>query len=403
MKSFLGSGEARSVGEGQDQHAVHPEAASRVRCDLPGRVSCVDLFCGAGGLTHGFKLEGLPVAAGIDLDPVCRYPYEINNGAVFIEKDVTELTPDEVNPWFSDCNWRVLAGCAPCQPFSTYSQRYDNERNGKWSLLYEFSRLTDALRPDVLTMENVAALERHRVFQDFVSRLDTIGYSTWHAVVDCADYGVPQNRKRLVLLASLHGPLELGAPTHEGRWRTVCDAIGGLDAISAGGQSRLDPLHTASRLSPLNLRRIRASKPGGSWSDWPSHLIAECHRSDTGRTYPSVYGRMEWMKPAPTMTTQCHGYGSGRFGHPEQDRAISLREAAILQGFPRNYRFVRPGDPIQFSIVGRLIGNAVPVDLARAIARSILGHLSALNESCIEADEEAGSKAKAARYGSAAR
>lgn len=379
MISFLRRNDARSPREDQGQGTGHLDTSSGVISDLCELVSCVDLFCGAGGLTYGFKLEGLPVAAGIDLDPTCRYPYETNNGALFVEKNITRLTPDDVNTLFPDCTWRVLAGCAPCQPFSTYSQRYDNKRDGKWSLLYEFSRLVEALRPDVLTMENVSALERHRVFQDFVEILGAIGYSIWHEVVDCADYGVPQNRKRLVLLASLHGPLRLVEPTHGAQWCTVSDAIRGLDPIRAGGRSSLDLLHTASRLSPLNLKRIRASRPGGSWHDWPKHLISACHRSSTGSTYPSVYGRMEWNKPAPTVTTQCHGYGNGRFGHPEQDRAISLREAAILQGFPCDYRFVRPGDPIQFSVVGRLIGNAVPVDLARAIARSILGHLSSLN------------------------
>jgi len=116
--------------------------------------------------------------------------------------------------------------------------------------------------------------------------------------------------------------------------------------------------------------------PGGTWRDWPKHLVAECHRECSGQTYPSVYGRMEWDKPAPTMTTQCFGFGNGRFGHPEQDRAISLREAAILQSFPRKYKFVADGGEVQMKVLGRLIGNAVPVELGRAIARSIKSHLS---------------------------
>lgn len=163
------------------------------------------------------------------------------------------------------------------------------------------------------------------------------------------------------------------APTHK-QHRTVRDAIGRLRPIAAGEQAPRDPLHTASRLSSLNMARIRASIPGGSWRDWPKSLVADCHKAPSGRTYPSVYGRMEWNKPAPTMTTQCFGFGNGRFGHPEQNRAISLREAAILQSFPRNYAFVPPGKPVEFSVVGRLIGNAVPVDLGRAIARSLLNH-----------------------------
>lgn len=351
-------------------------------------ISCVDLFCGAGGLTHGFLLEGLSVAAGIDLDPACRYPYERNNGAAFVKRSVAELAVDEIAPLFEPGAFRVLAGCAPCQPFSTYSQRYDPRRDGKWGLLYEILRITKGLLPDVVTMENVPTVERHGVFKDFTCGLRRLGYSVWSDIVECADFGVPQTRRRMVLLASRHGSVEMVSPTHA-QCRTVQDAIGGMTAIAAGDRSSSDPLHAASRLSPINLVRIRASKPGGSWRDWPVSIIADCHKASSGRTYPSVYGRMEWAKPAPTMTTQCHGFGNGRFGHPEQDRAISLREAALLQGFPATYEFVRPGDPVQFSVIGRLIGNAVPVDLGRAIARSILAHLSRLSPGILTRQDDA--------------
>lgn len=134
-------------------------------------------------------------------------------------------------------------------------------------------------------------------------------------------------------------------------------------------------LHAASKLSDLNLERIRASRPGGTWRDWPEHLVADCHRRETGRTYPGVYGRMEWDEPAPTLTTQFYGFGNGRFGHPEQDRAISLREGAILQGFPKSYSFLPDGAPVHFKTLGRMIGNAVPVTLGEVIGRSIAAHL----------------------------
>lgn len=151
-------------------------------------------------------------------------------------------------------------------------------------------------------------------------------------VVDCTLYGLPQNRRRMVLLASLLGPIELIGPTRR-KPKTVRDAIGRLPAIRQGTAHPKDPLHSASTLSDLNLKRIRASRPGGTWRDWPKHLVAECHKRETGYTYPGVYGRMAWDEPAPTLTTQFFGFGNGRFGHPEQDRAISLREGAILQGF----------------------------------------------------------------------
>jgi DNA (cytosine-5)-methyltransferase 1 len=128
-------------------------------------------------------------------------------------------------------------------------------------------------------------------------------------------------------------------------------------------------------LSKLNLARIKASRPGGSWRDWPQHLVADCHRRSTGKSYPGVYGRMEWNEPSPTLTTQFYGFGSGRFGHPSQARGLSLREGAILQGFPQDYSFVPPGRTVQFKVLGRLIGNAVPVELGRVIGESILSHL----------------------------
>ena len=137
-------------------------------------------------------------------------------------------------------------------------------------------------------------------------------------------------------------------------------------------------MHAASKLSPLNVERIRASRPGGTWRDWPEHLVAACHRKETGRTYPGVYGRMEWDSPSPTLTTQYYGFGNGRFGHPDQERAISLREGAILQGFPTSYSFVPDGGPIHFKALGRMIGNAVPVTLGEVIGRSINQHLGAM-------------------------
>jgi DNA (cytosine-5)-methyltransferase 1 len=340
----------------------------------PG-VSCVDLFCGAGGLTYGLRLGGLNVTVGVDNDPACRYPYERNNPALFVERDITKVSAEDVSRWFLPETMTVLAGCAPCQPFSTYSQRYDMRRDSKWALLYEFSRIVQGVVPDVVTMENVSAIHRHQVFADFLSLLERLGYAVWSKVIECADYGVPQLRRRMVVMASRHGPLRLPDPATLPR-RTVRETIGRMPRLVAGEQCYSDPMHSAAGLSRTNLKRIIAAKPGGSWRDWDPSLIAECHKADTGKSYPSVYGRMEWDKPAPTMTTQCYGFGSGRFGHPEQHRAISLREAAMLQGFPRRYHFVPPGERVYFSVIGRMIGNAVPVGIGRVIALGIREHLA---------------------------
>jgi DNA (cytosine-5)-methyltransferase 1 len=337
-------------------------------------VACVDLFCGAGGLTHGLISEGIKVVAGIDVDEACRYPFEANNAARFINEDVGQLAHKRLDELFGGAHIRVLAGCAPCQPFSTYAQRYDVVGSPRWGLLYQFGRLVKLMRPDIVTMENVPSIAKHAVFDDFVETLKALGYFTHKEVVDCSLYGLPQNRRRMVLLASRLGPIELVAPK-QGSPATVREAIGTLAPIIQGRAHSTDPLHVASKLSELNLKRIRASRPGGTWRDWPAHLVADCHQRKTGHTYPGVYGRMLWDEPAPTLTTQFYGFGSGRFGHPEQDRAISLREGALLQGFPKSYSFIPDGTPAHFKALGRMIGNAVPVTLGKVIGKTIAVHL----------------------------
>lgn len=333
-------------------------------------VACVDLFCGVGGLTDGFRKSGIDVRAGVDVDQSCAWPYEHNTGARFVSADVASLPAGDVDRLLADTDFRVLAGCAPCQPFSSYSQGRRSD-DGKWRLLGAFARLTRESKPDFVSMENVVGLARHPIFKDFVTQLEADGYSVAWGTLDCQKFSVPQTRKRLVLIGSRHGQARLPDPGSSTPRKSVRDAIGALPPLSAGEVCRADPLHQAASLSRLNLQRIRHSTPGGSWRDWPDELVTACHRVESGRTYPSVYGRMEWDKPSPTITTQCYGYGNGRFGHPEQDRAISLREAALLQSFPGDWLFSRPGEPIRFAPIGRIIGNAVPPVLAEAIGRTV--------------------------------
>jgi len=336
----------------------------------------VDLFCGAGGLSHGLEKAGIDVACGVDVDPACEYPFSANNKAKFLLKSVEDLTVSDVAEVFDGSTISLLAGCAPCQPFSAYSQAWACPADERWNLLNQFSNLVGKLRPDLVTMENVPRLARQKVFKDFVRALQRKRYHVFHNVVNCADYGVPQSRQRLVLLASKLGPIELIKPTRSPKtYKTVRQAIEALPRLKAGEVCAKDVLHQACELSPLNLERIRASQPGGSWRDWDDELVANCHKRESGKTYPSVYGRMSWDHLAPTMTTQYFGFGNGRFGHPDQDRAISLREGAILQSFPKTYKFVRKSDPIHRKVVGRLIGNAVPVKLAEAIGKTMVKHV----------------------------
>lgn len=345
------------------------------------QIYAVDLFCGAGGLTRGLLDAGIRVKAGVDLDPICRYPYEHNNGAEFLNKSVTELEPGEIRGFYRKGCFSLLAGCAPCQTFSTYNmkERSKKEKDKKWFLLLQFARLVGEIQPDLVTMENVPGLEEQDVFQNFLNTLNAHGYNVFHQVVACEEYGIPQHRRRLVLLGSKLGSIRLLTPDEIGaEKRTVRQAFEGLPHLRDGEQSTSDALHQCSKLSDINLRRIRASKPGGTWRDWPKELIAECHKKNTGKSYGSVYGRMEWDQPAPTMTTQFFGFGNGRFGHPEEDRAISLREGAIIQSFPRNYEFAEPGAPICQKNIGRLIGNAVPVKLGEVIGKSLVAHINSV-------------------------
>ena len=224
-------------------------------------------------------------------------------------------------------------------------------------------------------MENVPGIRNHRVFDDFLALLDDLEYKVFHDIVKCEQYGVPQTRRRLVLLASKLGEISLAPGTHDrDEHETVESWIRGMEPLDAGSASGADPLHKSSGLSDRNLERIRASSPGGTWRDWKRDLRAPCHAKPGGSTYGNVYGRMAWDKPAPTITTQFHGFGSGRFGHPEDDRAISLREGAILQTFPKRYAFVPPGDPVMIKPIARMIGNAVPVKIGEAIGQSIISH-----------------------------
>jgi len=340
-------------------------------------VKVIDLFCGIGGLTHGFVKAGFNVVAGIDNDQDCRFGYEYNNKARFIEKDIAEVTSSELTNLYGEhAGLRVLVGCAPCQPFSKLNLKDVTEK--QLQPLQKFASLVDEIKPEIVSMENVKGLLKNPIFKEFLAVLDQNKYSYSYGIVDFSDYGVPQKRHRLVLLASRLGNIALIPPTHKNRKRTVRDVIARLEPIRDGEISARDPLHRARLLSPLNKKRIRSTpKNGGNSRSWDDELMLECHKKESGETYRgSVYGRMRWDEPSPTMTTQCTGIGNGRYGHPEQNRAISLREAALFQTFPKYYKFVDPKKQLVVSNVSRFIGNAVPVRAGEVIAISIKAHLA---------------------------
>lgn len=351
-----------------------------MRKEASSSIVAVDLFCGAGGLSFGMKRAGLDIAAGIDIDPACRHPFESNVGASFHEMDIAEVTSEWLASLYPEGSFRVLAGCAPCQPFSSYSKRKSGQ-DDDWELLSVFGSLVKDLRPEVVSMENVPGLTESAKFRGFMNDLEDAGYNNNSVnVVRCSDYGVPQRRRRLVVLGSLLGDIRLlPKSSGNGNSPTVRGAIGRLPKIEAGSACDSDPLHRASGLSNKNMERIRQSIPGGTWRDWEVRLRANCHLKESGKPYSAVYGRMEWDDIGPTITTHFNAFGSGRFGHPEQNRAISLREGAILQTFPEDYSFTQDAADIRIASVARMIGNAVPVNLGEAIGLSIRSHLEEFN------------------------
>ncbi len=339
-------------------------------------IKVVDLFCGIGGLSYGLAKAGLEVVAGIDNDETCRFGYEYNNGARFIHKDIKDITADEINMLFGQEKRivRVLAGCAPCQPFSQLNIKGVTKK--ALEPVERFAELIAKTLPEIVSMENVSGLAKTLAFKTFLATLDRKGYKYWYDFVDASEYGVPQRRKRLVLLASRLGEIKLVDKTHANNKVTVRNAIGHFEPISDGEVHKNDRLHRARKLSPTNMRRIKATpRDGGNSKSWDDSLLLDCHKRDSGKTYKcTVYGRMRWDEPSPTMTTQCVGLGNGRFGHPDQDRAISLREAATLQTFPKKYKFIPDGQPLIVKQVAKFIGNAVPVRLGKVIGDSIVKH-----------------------------
>lgn len=338
------------------------------------QIEAIDLFCGIGGLTYGLRKAEINVLAGLDNDSSCSYPYEKNNSSKFISADISTYDFEEMKRMYSSDSIRVLVGCAPCQPFSSHTFKAKNkEDDNRWNLIDYFLKAVEVLSPHVISMENVLGLTKTSIFKGFLGELKQLGYHVDYKVVYCPNYGIPQNRTRLVLLGSRLGEISVPQKTHsKNNYVKVSDIIGALPKIEAGETDKKDVLHRAKNLFPINLERIKQSKPKGTWRDWDESLLPKCYKKESGQSYTAVYGRMSWDDIAPTITTQFYNYGSGRYGHPEQNRALSLREGALLQTFPDSYDF---GKEIFLGRTGRHIGNAVPPRLGFVIGETITEHV----------------------------
>ncbi|HOD39115.1 MAG: putative BsuMI modification methylase subunit YdiO [bacterium ADurb.Bin243] len=333
-----------------------------------------DFFCGAGGLTRGLLDAGIKVLAGFDIDFKCKNTYEHNNSpSKFVSKDIKNITLDELTQYSKKINFSemLFAGCAPCQPFS--QQRKGPRSVEQSTLLLSFARIIEQAKPGFILIENVPGMMKvkgNSTFTRFLRMLDNNGYHYSFEVIDAKNYGVPQNRKRLILLASLYGSISLPAPEYGNslkKFRTVREAISHFPPISAGSVHPTIKNHVAAVLTPININRMKQTpKDGGDRRSWPQNLYLECHKKNyEGHT--DVYGRMHWDRPAPALTARCNSISNGRYGHPDQDRAITLREAAAIQTFPDGYVFF--GTNVH---IARQIGNAVPVLLAEILGRHII-------------------------------
>ena len=321
-----------------------------------------------------FRSAGIRVVAGLDINERCRRTYESNNKpAKFLACDLREIRRQDLERWIRGIpkDELVFAGCAPCQPFS--KQRREVDVRDK-TLLSHFGRLVGEFLPGFVVIENVPGIVRlpgNSTYRRFIRLLRCLGYEVSEGVIDAKFFGVPQTRRRWVVIASLLAKPELPKPTHglEGRpFVTVRDAIAHFPRIAAGEQSASVPNHRAASITARNLLRLKATpRDGGSRKQWPKSLVLDCHRGDY-RGHSDVYGRMRWDTPAPALTCKCFSISNGRYGHPEQSRAISLREAARLQSFRDDFIFYGKTQ----EEVGVQIGNAVPVQLARHLALSLL-------------------------------
>lgn len=355
-------------------------------------IAVYDFFCGCGGTSRGFQKAGMDIAFALDVDQDAKNTFTKNfSSTAFCDKSIKDLSATDLQHSLAKHknSYKLFCGCAPCQPFTKQNteSRTDDERK---DLLTYFGAIVKKHQPDFVFVENVPGLQKvpihkHGPFPAFETLLKEMEYHIDYGVIAAQDYGAPQLRRRFVLLASKHGKISIPDPTHgkdANPYKTVFDAIADLPAIAAGecydGGGVLN--HRAAKLSEINIRRIKASAhDGGGRNNWPRELWPDCYtrENEDGTTHSGhtdCYGRLWWKKPATGLTTRCISYSNGRFGHPEQDRALSVREAARLQGFDDEFEFTG-----NLNSMARQIGNAVPVDLAYAMGRHFIKHVEAIN------------------------
>lgn len=344
----------------------------------------VDLFCGGGGLSQGLKEAGFTVTAGIEMDLDATATYAANHPETkLFAKDIRTVSGDEILNTSPEHRIDLIAACPPCQGFSSLTAKYKKE-DSRNSLIFEFVRITEEIRPKTIMLENVPGLAtgRGKVFFDrALTRLKELGYTIDYKVCDVANYGVPQHRKRLVVLGCLDHNIKVAPQTHGcdpslKPWKTVRDVITNITppSIYSGKPAFVDNIdkqwNVVRRLSDLNVQRLRALPSEADRRALPNSLRPKCHQNRE-KGFINVYGRMKWDEPSPTITGGCTTLSKGRFGHPEAVRTISVLEAALLQTFPVNYKL----SASSLDAVCKIIGNALPPLFAKIMATQCLNVL----------------------------
>ena len=339
-----------------------------------------DFFSGCGGTSRGFQDAGLHPVFALDHDKDAENTFRENfPGVRFSRSDIMSFDMSELGDLIRDgeAGGTLFCGCAPCQPFTKQNTtKPDGQKDDRRFLLSRFGELVEHYLPDYVFVENVPGIQTvisGSPLTHFRQRLERSGYHTAVEIVASQRYGVPQRRRRLVLLASKHAPIDLPDATHgpgcDAPYKTVRECIEHFPEIAAGQTHPETPNHRAADLSPLNLKRMKATPEEGSRADWPEELQLACHAKTEYSGHTDVYGRMKWDAPAAGLTTRCISLSNGRYGHPRQHRAISVREAAALQTFPMDFTFSG-----SLNSQARQIGNAVPVLLAEVFGRHIIEH-----------------------------
>lgn len=353
------------------------------------KLVAIDLFSGGGGLSLGLKQAGFLVSAAVEIDAVASTTYEKNHSkTILFSKDIRLISGAELLATSPTNKIDLIAACPPCQSFSSLTSKY-SKKDSRDELINEFARIVKEILPQTIMMENVPGLTKKgkHLFDPVIEEFRLMGYHIDYKLLEVADYGIPQRRKRLVVLGSLNGTISIPPPSHGEvttsrkikPWVTVREALAGLPAPiplseskKSGGPKNYQ-WNVIRDISDLNKERLRALPEGSDRTGLPMHLRPECHKGDFGFT--NVYGRMAWDKPSPTITGGCTTPSKGRFGHPSEIRTISVREAARLQTFPDEYVF----DTDFVDKACLIIGNALPPKFAEKMAKACATHITGIS------------------------